>query len=105
MDLNSSNVTELPKMQLSCLLRCIECTTYVMRPIATAASVQWCVCHAAALCKTVERIDVLFGVETYGKPRWWSRFLYGAEDSMRPLPNYFGFCYNYVLINMFVFAL
>jgi len=39
-----------------------------MSPIVTSDSVAWCVSHSdcdtAALCKTAELIEVLFGVES-----------------------------------------
>jgi len=45
-----------------------------MRPIATNDPVAWCVsffvCHAAALCKTAERIEVMFSVEIFRGPRY-----------------------------------
>jgi len=45
--------------------------------------------HAGGLCKTAERIDILFVMETPRDPR--NIVLDGDHgDSMRPLPNYFG---------------
>jgi len=36
-----------------------------MRHVASSYLVAWCICEVTTLCKTAERIEVLFGLETW----------------------------------------
>jgi len=69
---------------------------YLERTVAIDDPVACCfACHFPVPCKTAERIEVLFGLETLGDP--WYIVLDGGPDSRRPgggrsmrsLPNYF----------------
>jgi len=52
------------------ILAGVECTERIMPPSAASDPIAWCVrlsvCHVATLCKMAKRIEVLFGVDSWG---------------------------------------
>jgi len=74
-----------------------------MHEIRTTAADDPDVCQFFTLCKTAERIDIRFEVETLDDPRntggtYPPRL--GGIGSMRPLPNYFGHLFHVQLVAM-----